>query len=88
MPASVLKARGLSNCSSRALEHGSIAVAHRLSCSVACGISLDQGLNLCLLHWQADSLPLSHQGSPESVFSLRSVIQHAVFVIQMSEWSE
>ena len=23
-----------------------------------------QGLNLCLLHWQVDSLPLSHQGSP------------------------
>ena len=23
-----------------------------------------QGLNPCLLHWQADSLPLSHQGSP------------------------
>ena len=27
----------------------------------ACGIFPDQGLNLCLLHWQADSLPLSHQ---------------------------
>ena len=24
----------------------------------------DQGLNLRLLHWQVDSLPLSHQGSP------------------------
>ena len=34
-----------------------------LSCSTACGIFPDQGLNLCLLHWQADSLPLSHQGS-------------------------
>ena len=22
------------------------------------------GMELCLLHWQADSLPLSHQGSP------------------------
>ena len=28
------------------------------------GIFLTQGLNLCLLHWQADFLPLSHQGSP------------------------
>ena len=28
------------------------------------GIFLDQGLNLRLLHWQVDSLPLSHQGSP------------------------
>ena len=27
------------------------------------GIFLTQGLNLRLLHWQADSLPLSHQGS-------------------------
>jgi len=44
---------------------GSMAVTHRLSCSTACGVFLDQGLNPCLLHWQADSLPLSHQGSPE-----------------------
>ena len=36
-----------------------------LSCSVACGIFLDQGSNPCLLHWQVDSLPLSHQGSLE-----------------------
>ena len=28
------------------------------------GISPDQELNPCLLHWQADSLPLSCQGSP------------------------
>ena len=28
---------------------------HRLSCSMACGIFLDQGLNPCVLHWQADS---------------------------------
>ena len=43
----------------------SIAVMHGLSCSVACGLFLDRGSNPCLLHWQADSLPLSHQGSPE-----------------------
>ena len=43
---------------------GSILVAHGLSCSEACGIFPDQGLNLCPLHWQAVSLPLSHQGSP------------------------
>ena len=29
------------------------------------GIFLDQGLNQCPLHWQADSCPLYHQGSPE-----------------------
>ena len=39
---------------------GSVVVALGLSCSV-CGIFPDQGLNLCLLHWLADSLPLSHQ---------------------------
>ena len=27
------------------------------------GIFLTQGLNLCLLHWQVEFLPLSHQGS-------------------------
>ena len=29
----------------------------------------NQGSNLCLLHWQADSLLLSHQGSPGSRYS-------------------
>ena len=61
--------RGLcSNCSvwashcgaSLAAEHrlqsmGSVVVAHELSCSVACGIFLDQELNLCPLHGQVDS---------------------------------
>ena len=42
---------------------GSAAGAHELSCSVACEAFLDQGSNPCLLHWQADSLPLSHQES-------------------------
>ena len=40
------------------------AVVHRLGFSMACGIFQDQGSNLCLLHWQADSSPLDHQGSP------------------------
>ena len=31
------------------------------------GIFPTQGLNLCLLHWQADSLPQSQQGSPYSL---------------------
>ena len=45
---------------------GSVVVAHWLSCSVACGIFPDQGSNPCPLHWQADSQPLHHQGSPQS----------------------
>ena len=44
---------------------GSVVVAHRPSCSVACGIFPDQGSNPCPPHWQADSQPLRHQGSPE-----------------------
>ena len=47
---------------------GSAVVAHRLSCSVACGIFPHQGWNPCPLHWQADSQPLRHQGSPSVVF--------------------
>ena len=39
----------------------SVAMVHRHSCSAACGISQDQGSNLCPVHQQADS---SHQGSP------------------------
>ena len=35
-----------------------------LSCSSACGIFPGQGSNPCLLHWQVDSLALSHQGNP------------------------
>ena len=55
-------------------------VAHRLLCpwdfpgkntGVSChfllqGIFQTQGSNPCLLHWQADSLPLCHQGSLRS----------------------
>ena len=52
-------------CRAWALDAQASGVAvHRFSCPTACGIFLDQGLNLCLLHWQADSLPLSHQISP------------------------
>ena len=42
----------------------SAIVVPGLSCPAACGISLDQGSNPRLLHRQADSSPLSHQGSP------------------------
>ena len=56
---------GSSCCRARALgAQASVVVAHGLSCSVACGIFLDQGSNPCAPHWQADSQPLHHQGSP------------------------
>ena len=41
---------------------GSVVVVHRLVFSMACGIFLDQGSNLCLLHLQVDSFLLSLQG--------------------------
>ena len=47
---------------------GSVVVAHGPSCSAACGNFPDQGLNPCPLHWQADSQPLHHQGSPTRHF--------------------
>ena len=48
----------------RLYSRGPEVVAHKSSCSGALRVFLDKGLNLCLLHWQSDSLPLSHQGNP------------------------
>ena len=52
---------------------GSVIVAHGLSRSGACGIFPDQGSNPCPLHWQADSQPLRHQGSPP-ILSLKKFL--------------
>ena len=55
----------------------SVVVAHRLSscrslglsCYIAWGIFPDQGSNPCSLHWQANSLPLCHQGILGALYS-------------------
>ena len=52
---------------------GSVVVVHGLRCSAACGIFPDQGSNPCTLHWQADSQPLRHQGSPSLYFFKRCI---------------
>ena len=54
---------GFSNCDSLALERrlDSFGAGPQLPHGV---ILPDQGSNPCLLSWQADSLPLNHQGSP------------------------
>ena len=78
-PVAVCGARGFSQRGAQALGHmgsevvapgpwssGSRIVAPGLSCSSACRILPDQGSNPRLLHWQADSLPVGHQGSPVS----------------------
>ena len=75
--ASAAAAHELSSCSSQ----GSRAQARWLQviglCSVARGIFLDRESNPCLLQWQVESLPLSHQGSPEPCFFL-----FAMFIYQ------
>ena len=67
---------GLSLRSTGSRRAGSVVVAHGPSCSVTCGIFPDQGSNPCPLHWQADSQPLRHQGSPKSfVLMIANLIQ-------------
>ena len=64
--ASAVVTSGLSICSvlcSRAQARVMV-----LSCFAACGIFLHQGSNPCFLHWQVDSLSLSHQGSTLRTF--------------------
>ena len=67
---SSLRCAGLSlSRSTGSTRAGSVVVAHGPSCSSACGIFPDRGSNPCPLHWQADSQPLRHQGSPKGWFS-------------------
>ena len=66
--AGTLGCEALSSSGSQALEHRLSSCGARVYCSVACGIFPDQGLGPCLLYGQADSLPRSHQGSPQSMF--------------------
>ena len=67
--AGLSRSRPLSLRSTGSRRAGSVVVAHGLSCSAACGIFPDQGSNPCALHWQADSQPLRHQGSPGFFFN-------------------
>ena len=71
--AQVSRRGGLSLRAQALRTRASAAAAPRLGCSVACGIFPHQGLNLCLLHWQADSLPVSHQGNPHTFFILHGI---------------
>ena len=61
---------------------GSVIVAHGPSCSAACGIFPDQGSNPSPLHWQADSQPLRHQGSP----SVGLTVMNSCFKINLLSW--
>ena len=67
---------------------GSVFVAHGLSRSTACGIFPDQGLNPCPLHWQADSQPLRHQGSPQLLFKFQNIYSfHTIFLSLLIKFS-
>ena len=65
---------------------GSAIVAHGLNCSAACGIFSDQGSNPCPLHWQADSQPLRHQGSPGMIFIPLNVLRCVLWPRMWSVW--
>ena len=68
---------------------GSVVLAHGPNCSAACGIFPDQGSNPCPLHWQADSQPLHHQGSPVGRFLITasiSVLVTGLFILSISSW--
>ena len=72
---------------------GSVIVAHRPSCSAACGIFPDQGSNPCALHWQADSQPLRHQGSPSYYFIMTDIyysyhyfVFDIIFILFLKTW--
>ena len=60
-------------------------MAHRLSCSMACGIFPDQGSNPCPLHWQAASQALHHQGSPQNYF-LNFIFGFFIASIEKYNW--
>ena len=56
----------------------SVVVAHGPGCSAACGIFPDQGSNPCSLHWQADSQPLCHLGSPNDDIFVMFILNFAM----------
>ena len=64
----------------------SAVVVPGLSCSAACGIFPNQGLSLCLLHWQVNSLPLSHQRNPStSLITVFWVTRHCLLKVHWPE---
>ena len=65
---------------------GSVVVPHGPSCSAACGIFPDQGSNPCPLHWQADSQPLRHQGSPRGRPFLKSLLNLLQYCFCFTFW--
>ena len=65
--ASAAVARGLCSCSPQALEHRLSSYGTWAQLLHGTWDLPGQELDPCLLHWQADSSPLSHQGSPKQI---------------------
>ena len=65
--ASVIAHR-LSSYSSRTLKHGLSNCGTQAQLPLGMWNLLDQVSSQCPLHWQADSYPLYHQGSPDSMY--------------------
>ena len=51
------------------VAHEAVLGAHRLSCSMARGIFLDQRLNPCALHWQVEFLTTGIPGKSYRFFN-------------------
>ena len=51
----------------------SVVVARGLSCPMACGIFLEQGLNPHPLHWRVDSQPVDHERNPRVLLNEANV---------------
>ena len=84
--------KGFSSCVTWALGHrlnnygtGSIIMAQGLNCSSACGIFWKHASNPRLLHWKADSLPLSHHVSHWSSFFLIVVLDLGLYSLTQPE---
>ena len=64
-------------------EHGRVgfhSCGSQAQLPVASGVFLDQGSNLCPLHWQTDSQPLDHQGILKSHFLWPNNIPPCVYI--------
>ena len=71
---------------------GSVVVSHGLSCSVARGISPDQGLNLCPLRLQEDSLPAMWEAWVQSLGQedplKKGMATHSRILVWRIPWTE
>ena len=75
------KVEGNCECAqSRAPHQAPLSILEWVSHFLLQGIFLTQGSNPCLLHWRADSLSLSHLGSPGGnfFFCVASVVSDSV----------